>query len=74
MSIGSIGLSDHEKRGVLVVRPSEAMRMLAVGKTRLYELIQQGKIESYNDGTSRKIAVASLQQYVERKLAEAKAA
>lgn len=52
----------------LVVKPKRAARMLDVGLTRLYELMSAGELESYRDGASRKITVASIQAYVARKL------
>ncbi len=39
------------------------------GPTRLYELINSGEIESYRDGKSRKVVVASLEAYVARQIA-----
>lgn len=52
----------------LVVAPREACRMLSIGLTRLYELLHDGDLESYRDGGSRRITVASIQAYVERQL------
>jgi excisionase family DNA binding protein len=43
--------------------------MLGIGNTRGYELIAAGELESYRDGRSRKITVASIKRYVERQLA-----
>jgi hypothetical protein len=53
----------------LVVSPSVAWRMLACGKTRGYELIAAGELQSFTDGRSRKITVASIKRYIERRLA-----
>ena len=39
----------------LVVKPREACRLLACGRTRLYQLIAAREIDSFNDGGSRKI-------------------
>jgi len=44
--------------------------MLSCGITRLYELLGLGELESYRDGRSRLIVVASIQAYVAHKLAE----
>ena len=68
MSIQSTGLSDDER---LVVSPRRAAVMLDCGVTRVYELIASRQIESYRDGASRKIVVASIRAYVARKLAQA---
>jgi excisionase family DNA binding protein len=54
----------------LVVKPREACRMLSCGNTRLYELLNASELESYRDGGSRKITVASIHAYVRRRLAE----
>jgi excisionase family DNA binding protein len=48
--------------------------MLACGNTRLYELIAAGEIESYRDGRSRKIPVASIQAYVRQRIEAERAA
>jgi excisionase family DNA binding protein len=53
----------------LVVKPKVAWQMLGIGNTRGYELIAAGELESYRDGRSRKITVASIKRYVERQLA-----
>jgi hypothetical protein len=55
MSRPNIG-SDEQR---LVVSPRRAMRMLDCGRTRLYELIAQGELDSYLDGRSRKITDTS---------------
>jgi hypothetical protein len=47
--------------------------MLSSGLTRVYELINTGELESYLDGRSRKITVASIKRYIARRL-EAEAA
>jgi excisionase family DNA binding protein len=70
VSIYSTGAS---KIGPLVVKPREACRMLACGMTRLYELIANGEVDSYRDGRSRKITVASIERRIARLLAAAQA-
>jgi hypothetical protein len=67
MSIHSTGLGDDEP---LVVRPKVACRLLDVGMTRLYELIDADVLESYRDGASRKITMRSIRSYVEKRLKE----
>jgi hypothetical protein len=56
--------------GALVVKPKTAWKMLACSNTRGYELLVAGKITSFLDGRSRKIPVASIRHYIERRLAE----
>jgi len=70
MSIQSIGLGHDEP---LVVSPARAKAMLDCGTTRLYELIAAGELESFRDGKSRKITVASIKARVARMLAESRA-
>lgn len=58
----------------LVVKPSAAMAMLACSRTRLYELVNTKQLESFRDGSSRKITVSSIRAYIARHLSEAEAA
>jgi hypothetical protein len=53
----------------LVVSPKVAWKMLACGNTRGYELLAAGELESYKDGRSRKITLASIKALVARRLA-----
>jgi excisionase family DNA binding protein len=55
----------------LVVKPKVAWKMLGCGNTRGYELLAAGELESYKDGRSRKIPVASIKAFVARQLAAA---
>jgi hypothetical protein len=55
--------------GPLVVKPDIAWKLLACGRTRGYELLAAGEFESFKDGRSRKITVASIERYIERQLA-----
>lgn len=57
----------------LVVRPRQACQMLSVGLTKLYELLNSGELESYLHGGSRRLRVASLHAYIERRIAADKA-
>jgi hypothetical protein len=68
MNIKNIQLGDVER---LVVSPRLARQMLDCGNTRLYELIKNNELESFLDGRSRKIVVASIRAYIARKLAAA---
>ncbi len=52
----------------LLVKPKRARELLAVGNTRLYELLAAGELESFLDGRSRKITVESIWAYIARKL------
>ncbi len=55
----------------LVVKPKVAWKMLGCGNTRGYELLAAGELESYKDGGSRKITVASIKAFVARQVAAA---
>jgi hypothetical protein len=66
MSDRRVEISDLDP---LVVKPKDAWRMLACGNTRGYELLAAGELESYKEGRSRKITVASIRALVARRLA-----
>ena len=70
MSIYSTGPGEAEP---LVVKPKIAWRLLACSNTRGYELIAAGQLESFRDGRSRKITVASIHRFIARRLAAEKA-
>jgi excisionase family DNA binding protein len=84
MSIHSTGLSNCEGTDVetgvggarapppLVTDIPGARAMLACGHDKIYDLIKANEIESYLDGRSRKIVIASIRAYVARKAAAAK--
>ena len=57
----------------LAVKPKVAARMLSCGLSRLYGLMAKGQIESYLDGRSRHITVASITAYIDRRLIATKA-
>jgi excisionase family DNA binding protein len=46
----------------LVVSPRQACLLLSIGNTRLYSLIGAGELESYLDGRSRRITMASIRR------------
>jgi excisionase family DNA binding protein len=52
----------------LVVKPAAAAAMLSVSRTRLYELLKAKELQSFKDGASRKVTVASIREYVTRQL------
>jgi hypothetical protein len=54
----------------LVVSPRRAQEMLDLGVTKFYELLPE--LDSYKDGKSRKITVASIHAYIGRRLAESR--
>ena len=48
-----------------VVRIEPACRYLDVGRSKLYELIREGKLDAVKIGKSARITTASLKRYVE---------
>jgi hypothetical protein len=57
-----------------VVSPRRACHLLDCGITRIYELINSGAVETYKDGSSRKIVTASIREYIRRQLERSRAA
>ncbi|HZR74558.1 helix-turn-helix domain-containing protein [Bradyrhizobium sp.] len=53
----------------LVASPNQAMKVIQVSRKKLYELINAGELESYTEGTARRITVKSIANYVDRRLA-----
>jgi len=66
VSIHSTGAGDL---GPLVVKPRQAELMLSCSHKRLYELLAAGELQSFRDGSSRKIVVESIREYIARGLA-----
>ena len=50
----------------LLVTVKEACRMLHVGRSTFYKLLQRGEIATVHIGASRRIVVADLAAYVAR--------
>jgi excisionase family DNA binding protein len=53
----------------LVTTVNGAVAMLGSCRDKVYELIRDREIDSYLDGAARRITVASIKGYIERKLA-----
>ncbi|MGY8681456.1 helix-turn-helix domain-containing protein [Bradyrhizobium sp. UFLA05-153] len=53
----------------LVASPNQTMRAIQVSRKKLYELINNGELESYTEGKSRRITIKSINGYIERRLA-----
>lgn len=56
--------SHSTARDRLLVPVKEAMDMLSMSRTTLYQRLQQGRLRSVKDGRSRLIVVASIHAYV----------
>ena len=50
----------------LLLTPELAAATLAICRTKLYDLLRRGELESVQIGTSRRIPYAALTEYVER--------
>lgn len=59
--------------GALVCSPRTAMTLLDCQREKLYQLLNAGELESYLEGSSRKIVVSSIHKLIERRLAAARA-
>jgi hypothetical protein len=55
--------------GSLVASPNETMNFIGVSRAKLYELLNGNELESYVEGSSRKILWPSIHAYVQRRLA-----
>jgi excisionase family DNA binding protein len=55
--------------GSFVASPNEAMTYLGIGREKLYQLLNDNKLESYREGTARKITWPSIRALVKRRLA-----
>ena len=50
----------------LLVTAEQAATSLSICRTKIYELLRNGELESVRIGTSRRIPAAALAEYVER--------
>ncbi|MEE4209466.1 MAG: helix-turn-helix domain-containing protein [Parvularcula sp.] len=50
----------------ICVRVNDAARMIGVGRTKLYELISSGELETVKIGKATRITTASLHKLVEQ--------
>ena len=53
----------------ICVRINDAARMIGVGRTKLYELISSGELETVKIGKATRVTTASLYKLVERRRA-----
>ncbi len=56
----------------LVVGTTDAWKMLGISPTYGWELLNADELESFLDGKKRKIVVASIHAYIQRKITESK--
>ncbi|SDJ43732.1 hypothetical protein SAMN05216338_104966 [Bradyrhizobium sp. Rc2d] len=55
-------------KGKIVCSPEDGMRAINAKRTKFYEILNAGELQSYMDGSRRQIVVASLVDYVRRRL------
>lgn len=55
----------------LLLTPEEAARSIGLGRTKVYELLRAGALESVQIGAARRVPVEALREYVERLRGEA---
>lgn len=55
----------------LCVRPAEAAEMIGISRTKTYELIAAGVIPSVRIGSSIRVPVAALRDWIARQLSAA---
>jgi excisionase family DNA binding protein len=61
-------MSAHESLSrPIAVSPSEAARLIGVGRTRLYELIRNRELPSFTLGRRRLIRVAAIEAWLSNK-------
>jgi excisionase family DNA binding protein len=58
----------------LLLKPEEAAAVLAVGRSKMYELMASGAIKSVKIGGCRRIPTAALEEYVASLVEEAEGA
>lgn len=60
----------NEPSSRLAVSPTEAARLMSLGRTKLYELIAADELKSFKLGSRRLIKVSEIEAFLDR-LAEA---
>jgi excisionase family DNA binding protein len=59
-------MSDHQPIEPICVRINDAARMIGVGRTKLYELIATGELETVKIGKATRVTTASLHGLIDR--------
>ena len=54
----------------IVATVNETMAALKIGRAKTYELLNEGMLESYLEGSSRKVTWRSIEAYIQRRLEE----
>lgn len=59
-------MTAHQPPDPICVRVNDAASMIGVGRTKLYELIAAGEVETAKLGKSTRITIASLHDLIRR--------
>lgn len=60
-------MSGHQHFEPICVRINDAARMIGIGRTKLYELIASGELETVKIGNATRVTTASLNALIRRK-------
>lgn len=66
-----LSLKPEQAAAVLAHKPERAAAVLGIGRSKVYELLQAGELESFKLGKSRLIPHASIERLIARKMGEA---
>lgn len=61
-------MSGHQPVEPICVRINDAARMIGVGRTKLYELISCGELETVKIGKATRITTASLHELIKQRM------
>jgi len=59
-------VSDLQPIEPICVRINDAAHMISIGRTKLYELISTGELETVKIGKATRVTTASLREFVRR--------
>ena len=59
-------MSGHDPAEPICVKINDAARMIGIGRTKLYELISTGELETVKIGKATRVTTASLRELVKR--------
>lgn len=54
----------------LLLRPTEAAEAIGIGRSKVYELLATGELPSVRIGSSVRVPVGALREWINRQLAE----
>jgi excisionase family DNA binding protein len=54
----------------LLLRPEEAARLLAIGRSKLYELLASGELASVRIGRLRRVPLRAVEEFIEVRVAD----